>query len=427
MPTLLLKSGRIIDPAQRIDRTANLLIRDGRIAAIVDDIPPADRVIDVAGKIVCPGWIDLHVAFREPGNEDDETTATGTAAALAGGFTSVCCLPDTSPVVDNRAAAEFILLQAERAGHCRVFPLGSVTKSHAGEELSEIGQLVDGGTVAFTGAKRAVGNAEIMRRALEYTRMFHRPIFNHPQVPELVANGVMHEGYYSTLLGLRGMPAAAEEIMVGRDIALAEMTGGRIHLMCISTAGSVEQIRRAKARGVQVTCDVTPHHLTLTDECVKSFDSNYKVDPPLRTHEHIAELVAGLQDGTIDAICSDHQPFAEEKKSGEIDLDPFGIVGLETALPISAKALIEPGHLDWPALIAKFTTGPVRVVGIPHGTLASGSAADVTIIDPHAEWTIEPGRFHSRSRNTPFGGWRVRGRTHLVIVGGHVRYETALD
>ncbi|HUG90932.1 MAG TPA: dihydroorotase [Planctomycetaceae bacterium] len=422
MPTLLLKSGRIIDPAQGIDRTANLLIRDGRIAGIVDDVPAADQVIDVGGKIVCPGWIDLHVAFREPGNEDDETIAAGTAAALAGGFTSVCCLPDTSPVVDNRAAAEFILLQAERAGNCRVFPLGSVTKSHAGEELSEIGQLVDGGTLAFTGAKRAVGNAEIMRRALEYTRMFHRPIFNHPQVPELVAGGVMHEGYYSTLLGLRGMPAAAEEIMVGRDIALAEMTGGRVHLMCVSTAGSVEQIRRAKSRGAQVTCDVTPHHLVLTDERLTTFDSNYKVDPPLRTREHIDALIAGLQDGTIDAICSDHQPFAEEKKSGEIDLDPFGIVGLETALPISVKALIEPGYLDWPALVAKFTSGPARVLGIPHGTLAPGAAADVTVIDPAAEWTIDPSRFRSTSRNTPFGGWRARGRADLVLVDGELRF-----
>ena len=422
MPTLLLKSGRIIDSAQGIDRTANLLIRDGRIAGIVDDAPQADRVIDASGKIVCPGWIDLHVAFREPGNEDDETTATGTAAALAGGFTSVCCLPDTSPVVDNRAAAEFILLQAERAGHCRVFPLGSVTKSHAGEELSEIGQLVDGGAVAFTGAKRSIGNAEIMRRALEYTRMFHRPIFNHPQVTELVAGGVMHEGYYSTLLGLRGMPAAAEEIMVGRDIALAEMTGGRVHLMCISTAGAVEQIRRAKTRGVQVTCDVTPHHLILTDERLTTFDSNYKVDPPLRTQEHIDALIAGLADGTIDAICSDHQPFAEEKKSGEIDLDPFGMVGLETVLPISVQALVTPGHLDWPALISRFTSGPARVLGIPYGTLATGAPADVTVIDPAAEWTVDPAKFRSRSRNTPFGGWRVRGRADAVIVDGEVRY-----
>ena len=423
MSTILIRGGRIIDPSQNIDRVGSLLLRNGRVVGIDDGTSVADRLIDATGLIVCPGLIDAHVSFREPGNEEDETTATGTAAALAGGMTTVACMPDTLPVVDNRAAAEFILLQAERAGHCNVLPLGAVTKDNAGQELAEIGQLVEGGAVAFTDAKRPVANAEIMRRALEYTRMFNCPIFNHPQVPELVAGGVMHEGYHSTLLGLQGMPAAAEEIMVGRDVALAEMTGGRLHLMCVSTAGSVDRIRRAKERGVRVTAEVTPHHLALTDAELQSFYSNYKVDPPLRSPEHIEALLQGLKDGTIDIICSDHQPYAEEKKDRELDLVPFGIVGLETLLPICIKTLIDPGHLTWPELIAKLTTGPAKVLGIDKGTLRPGADADFTLIDPEFAWTIRPEEFQSKSRNTPFVGWEVRGRAHTVIVAGQVRYK----
>jgi dihydroorotase len=427
MNTILIRGGRIIDPSQNIDRLGNLLLGDGRVAGIdfgaAGSQATADQVIDAAGLIVCPGLIDVHVSLREPGFEEDETTATGTNAAVAGGMTSIACMPDTSPVVDNRAAAEFILLQAERAGHCNVFALGAVTKNHAGEELAEIGQLVEGGAVGFTDANRPVANAEIMRRALEYTRMFDRPIFNRPQVPELVRNGVMHEGYYSTLLGLRGMPSAAEDIMVSRDIALAQMTGGRLHLMCLSTENSVEQVRRAKARGIRVTAEVTPHHLTLTDATLRSFDSNYIVDPPLRSQEHVNALVAGLKDGTIDVITSDHQPYAEEKKDIELDQVPAGIVGLETLLPICIKSLIEPGHLTWPELIAKLTVGPAAVLNIDKGTLRTGAEADVTLIDPSVEWTIDPQAFRSQSRNTPFGGWNVRGRAHTTIVAGEVRHR----
>ena len=425
MSTLLIRNGRIIDPDQEIDRSGSLLLCEGRVVGLVEPETEADEVIDAAGLIVCPGLIDLHASFREPGNEEDETIASGTAAALAGGFTSVACLPDTSPVVDSRAAAEFVSLQAARAGNCHVFPLGAVTKDHAGEELAEIGQLVDGGAVAFTGAKRPVANAEIMRRALEYTRMFGRPIFNQPRVPELSEGGVMHEGFVSTVLGLRGIPAAAEEIMVHRDVALAELTGGRVHLMCLSTPGAVEEVRRAKRRGVRVTADVTAHHLTLTDESLRTFDSNYKVDPPLRPREFIDALVEGLQDGTIDAIASDHQPHAEEKKSVEVDRAPFGIIGLETLLPLCVRSLVEPGRLTWPQLIATLTTGPARVLGIPKGTLRPGADADVTLVDPDARWTIDPSRFRSLSRNSPFAGWEVRGRAHAVIVHGRVRYRLA--
>lgn len=424
MSTMLIRGGRVIDPSQGIDRTGNLFVRDGRISGIDEGTAVADSVIDATGLIVAAGLIDMHVSLREPGDEKDETTESGTAAALAGGFTSIACMPDCTPVVDNRAAAEFIQLQSERAGNCNVFPLGAVTKENAGEELAEIGQLVEGGAAAFTDGKRPIANAEVMRRALEYTRMFNRPILNHPQVPELVERGVMHEGVYSTLLGLPGMPAAAEEIMVGRDVALAELTGGRVHLMCISTTGAVDRIRRAKERGVRVTAEVTPHHLTLTDAELQSFDSNCKVDPPLRSQDHIDSLLQGLKDGTIDIISSDHQPYAAEKKDCELDLVPFGIVGLETLLPLCIRGLIEPGHLTWAQLLEKLTTGPAEVLGIQKGTLQPGADADITLIDPDVEWTIDSAAFLSKSRNTPFHGWPVRGRAHTVIVGGQVRHRT---
>ena len=326
-------------------------------------------------------------------------------------------------MIDNRAAAEFIQLQCARAGHCNVFPLGAVTKNHDGQELAEIGQLVEGGAVGFTDAKQPIANAEIMRRALEYTRMFGRPIFNHPQVPELAAKGIMHEGYYSMLLGLRGIPAGAEVIMVARDIVLAEMTGGHVHLMTLSTAGAVEQIRRAKEKGIRVTAEVTPHHLALTDSALQSYDTNYKVDPPLRTKEHIDALIEGLRDGTIDVICSDHQPFTEEKKQNELDTAPAGIVGLETLLPICVKTLIEPGHLPWSKLIAKLTVNPASILGIQKGTLKSGHDADLTLIDPTTSWRIDPSKFLSKSHNTPFAGWEVKGRAHTVIVAGKVRHQ----
>ena len=422
MSTTLIRGGRIIDPSQNIDRVGHLFLRNDRVEGIDTGASVAEHVIDATGLIVCPGLIDIHVSLREPGDEKDETTASGTEAALVGGMTSVACMPDTSPVVDNRAAVEFIQLQCARAGHCNVFPLGAVTKNHEGAELAEIGQLVEGGAVGFTDAKQPIANAEIMRRALEYTRMFGRPIFNHPQVPELAAKGIMHEGYFSMLLGLRGIPAAAEVIMVARDVALAEMTGGHVHLMTLSTSGAVEQVRRAKEKGIHVTAEVTPHQLALTDQCLQSYDPNYKVDPPLRTQEHISALIDGLRDGTLDVICSDHQPFAEEKKQNELDLAPAGIVGLETLLPICLKTLIEPGHLTWSKLISKLTINPANILGIQKGTLKPGADADVTIIDPTTSWRIDPTRFRSKGRNTPFAGWEVKGRAHTVIVGGKVHH-----
>jgi len=422
MSTLLIQGGRVIDPAQGTDAVGDIWIIDGKISH--QGRGEASERIDAGGLIVAPGLIDVRVWLGEPGREEDETIATGTAAALAGGFTTVAVMPDSEPAVDNRAAAEFISLQSGRAGNCNVYPLGAVTKQSAGQELAEIGQLLAGGAVAFSDGKRAISNSEVMRRALQYTGMWNKVVMHHPQVPELVADGVMHDGFHSMQLGLRGMPTAAEEIMVRRDIALAELTGGRVHLMAVSSRNSVDELRQAQQRGVQVSADVTPHHLLLTDETLASFDANFKVDPPLRTAEHSDALIEGLQDGTIGVICSDHQPLAEEKKSRELDQSPFGIVGLETLVPLCVEALIAPGHLDWSTLIAKLTVGPAKLLGINKGTLSAGADGDVTLIDPDADWTIGDVPFRSKSRNTPFVGRPARGRVVATIVGGNVRFRS---
>ena len=408
----LIRNGTIIDPASNIEAPGAVVIENGQIANVVlgDPEVSADSVIDASGLLVCPGFIDLHVAVREPGFEEDETIQSASAAALAGGFTSIAALPDTNPVVDNRGSADFVKRQAERAGNCRVFPLGAVTKSNRGEELAEIGQLVEADAVAFTDAKSPIRNAEVMRRALEYTGMFDRPILHHAMVPELSEDGVMHEGFESTRLGLRGIPAAANDIMTGRDIALAELTGGRVHIMCVSTVDSVERIRIAQARGVAVTADVTPHHLLCTDSVMGSFDTLYKCNPPLRSAEHQEALIAGLRDGTISVISADHQPEAIEKKAVELDIAPFGLCGLETLLPICVETLVAPEHLSWSQLIACLTTGPASVLGIPHGTLSVGVDADITLIDPHevgVPLAHPPGHHDAAGRHHPEGPGRV--------------------
>lgn len=426
MTRLLLQGGRIIDPSRGVDQVGDLLIENGRISGTSADGPlpiSADRVLNVAGCIVSPGLIDIRVKLGEPGFEEDETIASGAAAAVAGGFTTVAALPDTSPVVDNRAGAEFVARQAERANLCHVVPLGAVTKQTAGQELAELAQLVDGGAVAFTDGQKPIANSEVMRRALQYTAMLGRPILHSPQVPELVAGGVMHDGYWSTVLGLRGIPAAAEEIMVRRDIALAEHTGGRIHLMAISSRNSVDEVRDARRRGIAVTADVTPHHLLLSDESIQGYNPSYKVFPPLRPREHIDALLAGLKDGTISVISSGHEPWAAEKKDRELDQSPFGIVGLETLIPLCIEALIAPRALDWPSLLSKLTTGPAELLQLDRGTLRPGAVADVTVIDPAAEWTIDATRFASASRNTPFHGRLAHGRARHTIVAGEMRFS----
>lgn len=426
MATLCIRNGRIIDPSQGIDRVADLWIRGRSIVGMGTNLlEGTDRELDATGKIVCPGLIDMHVHLCEPGREENETIASGTAAALAGGFTSVACMPDTEPALDNQAAAEFVYLQAQRAGHANVFPIGAITKGRSGQELAEIGGLVDGGAVAFTDESAPVVSAEIMRRALEYCRMFDKPVLSHCEDPDLTRAGVMHEGFESMRLGLRGMPSAAEETIVHRDIALAEMTDGRLHILHVSTAGSVDLIRRARKRGVRVSAEACPHHFLLTDTVLRSFDSNLKVAPPLRTREDVEAVIEGLRDGTIEVIASDHTPLAPEKKMVELDQAPFGVIGMETLLPLCVRALIEPGHLGWPEVIAKLTVQPARILGVARGTLCAGAEADVTVIDPDAEWTIEPGEFRSKSRNCPYAGWKVRGRASAVVVGGIVRHALA--
>ncbi len=423
MRTIQITGGRIIDPSQDIDQIGDLWLGRGQVLPFggggYDD---AEVVIDGRGLIVCPGLIDCHVHLREPGNEEDETIATGAAAALAGGVTSVACMPNTLPAIDSQGAAEFVILQAQRARKANVYPVGAVSKGRKGEELAELGQLVNGGAVAFTDDGAPVASASLMRRALEYAKMFDRVIMQHCQVPELTVGGVMNEGFESMKLGLAGMPAAAEDIMVARDIRLAEITGGRLHIQHISTARSVELVREGKRRGVRVTAEACPHHFTLTDERLRTFDSNYKMNPPLRTWPDVEAVIDGLKDGTIEVLATDHAPHAPEKKMRELDQAPFGIVGLETLIPITIKGLIEPGHLSWPEMIRKLTINPAQLLGIPKGTLRAGADADVTLIDPETRWTIDPSRFLSKSRNSPYGGWEVRGRAHTVIVCGEIRH-----
>lgn len=423
MSSILIQNGRVVCPRQGMDRVTNLSIRDERIVAY--DVGPEghETVLDAAGKIVAPGLIDMHVHLRQPGREEDETIRTGTMAALAGGFTSVACVPNTDPPIDTQGTVQFVRSLAAKADNCNVFVLGCVSKDREGKELSEMGLLVEAGAVGFTDDGSPVYDAELMRRAFEYCLMFDKPVLNHAEIRELTQQGVMHEGLVSVSLGLPGIPPAAEDVMVSRDIALAESTGGRLHIMHVSTSGSVDVVRRAKRRGVKVTTEVTPHHFSLTDECLRSFDSNYKMNPPLRSREHVNACIAGLADGTIDVIATDHAPHAKEKKMRELDQAPFGIVGLETSLGLVITKLIEPGHLDWPTALAKMTTGPAHILGLNKGTLAVGADADVTIIDPDVRWTVDPSKFYSKSTNTPFAGWELRGRAETVIVGGRVKFR----
>jgi len=423
MERLLIRGGRVVDPSQGLDREMDILIQGGQI---VEYDPPSrgdEVVIDARGKIVTPGLIDMHVHLREPGDEEDETIASGTAAALAGGFTSIACCPNTDPPIDTSATVEFVRQKAARADNCHVFVMACVSKDRKGEELAEIGQLVAAGAVAFTDDGAAVRDPELMRRAFEYCLMFDKPVCNHCEIPELARNGVMHEGLVSLILGLPGIPAAAESVMVARDIALAEATGGRLHVMHVSTLDSVEAIRRAKNRGVRVTAEVTPHHFTLTDECLRTFDSNFKMNPPLRSRDHLEACINGLRDGTIDVIASDHAPHAKEKKMQELDRAPFGIIGLETTLSLVITKLIKPGILTWSEAVAKMTVNPARILGLNKGTLAIGADADVTIIDPNWEWVVDPSRFLSKARNTPFTGWKLEGRATDVIVSGTIKYR----
>lgn len=418
LTALLIRGGRVIDPANDVDDVLDVVVERGKIAGIGKDLGSEGAVLDAKGKIVAPGLIDMHVHLREPGREDEETIATGTRAALRGGFTTICAMPNTEPVADNASVIDLVEARATNYGLVNVLPIGAITKGQEGKEIVEMGELVAAGAVAFSDDGKSVGSAEVMRRALEYSKMFGAPIIAHCEDPSLSAGGAMHEGFASTCLGLRGMPSAAEEVMVARDVALAELTGAKLHIAHLSSAGSVEIVRRAKKRKLAVTCEVTPHHLVLTDEALATYDTNCKVNPPLRSADDRAALRKGLADGTIDAIATDHAPHAVHEKEIELIDASFGMIGLESAVPLLFTTLVVGEGFDAALVIAKLTSGPAVVLGIDAGTLSVGAVADITVIDPAASGTIETKRLESRSRNTPFGGWKVSGGVVDVIVGG---------
>ena len=423
MQRLLITGGRIICPAQGLDRVGDLTIEGDKIVGLDGERRGDERVIDASGKIVAPGLVDLTTQLREPGCEEDETIETGTAAALAGGYTSIACLPETDPPTDTPAAVEFIRQKAARAHNCNVFVVGCVSKNREGKELAEIGSLVEAGAVALSDGTKPITNSEVLRRALEYCLMFGKPILSHPETAELTQGGVMHEGRVSMVLGLAGMPAASEDVMTSRDIRLTEATGGRLHLLNVSSSVSVDLIRRSKQRKIAITAGIAAINFALTDERLRTFDSDCKLNPPLRSSEHVEACIAGLKDGTIDVIAACHAPRATEKKMQELDLAPFGMSALETTLALTITKLIEPRHLDWSSALAKLTVNPARILGLNKGTLTAGADADVVVIDPDVRWTVEPRDFRSKSGNTPLAGMELTGRVTHTIVGGEVRYQ----
>lgn len=422
---LLIKNGRVIDPANNIDDNLDILIEGIIIQKIAKGIKADNsvKIIDAKGRIVTPGLIDIHTHLREPGLEYKETIRTGTMSAAAGGFTTICCMPNTNPVNDNRAITEFILSKAEKEGIVNVLPVGAITKGSAGREISEIGDMVGAGCVAFSDDGKAIMDAEVMRRAFEYVKAFDIPIISHCEDASLSQGGVMNEGFVSTTLGLRGIPKAAEEVMVARDIALSELTGSRLHIAHISTAGSVELVRAAKKRGVKVTCETCPHYFTLTEENVIGYNTNAKVNPPLRTAEDIKAIKAGLKDGTIDIIASDHAPHASHEKEIEFDYASFGMIGLETSLTLILN-LVTEGILTIGSAASMITINPARLLKINKGALKDGSDADVTIIDPDKEWVVDVNNLKSKSKNTPYAGWKMKGKAILTIVGGRIVHDT---
>ena len=425
MNPILIRGGRVIDPSRGTDGVADVLLEEGRISAVGRGVVADEGVtiIEAAGKVVAPGLIDLHVHLREPGQEDLETVSTGAMAAAAGGFTAVCAMPNTDPVTDNQAAVGFIVSQAQRAGKARVYPIGAVTLGQRGEQLAEFGELVGAGAVAVSDDGKPVATSHMMRTALEYARTFGIPVADHCEDMSLAQGGAMHEGLVSTRLGLKGIPAAAEEIMVARDIILAELTGGHVHLCHMSTRGSVELIRRGKERGIRVTAEATPHHFSLTHLRCEHYDTNAKMNPPLREPADVEAIRQGLKDGTIDVIASDHAPHHYDAKEREFDLAPNGIIGLETALGVAIRDLVETGVLSLPELIDRMSTRAARIFNLPGGTLAVGAPADVVVFDPTERWVVRPASFYSKSRNTPYGGATLVGRTHQTIVRGRVVFE----
>ena len=447
MKPILIKGGRIIDPGQGIDRIADLLVENGVVRGMDESIaaPKATRVIDAVGLVVCPGFIDLHCHLREPGFEDQETITTGTEAAARGGFTTICAMPNTNPPMDSRATIEFVVGTARQEGVVRVLPIGCITKASKGVQLAEMAEMAEAGAVGFSDDGLPVSDSNIMRQALSYSSSRRLPIVNHCEVPELFKGGSMNEGWVSNRLGLRGIPASAEEIMAARDIALAELTGGRLHLAHISTAGTLELVRSAKARGINVTCEVTPHHLTLTEGAVlgnngftvgtleqgdslfapltpTAYDTQAKVNPPLRSRHDVEAMVEGIRDGSVDFIATDHAPHNRVQKLCTFQEAAFGISVLETAVG-SLMSLVHAGEITLPLMIEKLTAAPAGYLGIDRGTLKQGAPADVTILDPDAEWVVDASRFASKGKNSPLDGKTLKGQVATTVVGGEVVFS----
>jgi len=432
---LLIKNGRVIDPLNKIDDQLDILVINGKIFKVKKNIILKDelgsnlsskikeiREINATGKVVCPGFIDMHTHLREPGREDEETIKSGTLAAACGGFTSIACMPNTDPVNDNKSVTDFIISKAKREGSVNVFPIGSITKGQKGKQLSEIGELAEEGCVALSEDGKSVQNSELLRRAMEYAKMFSLPIISHCEDENLSANGVMNEGFVSTELGLKGIPNIAEDIIVARDIMISQMAGARLHLTHLSTAGSIGLVKWAKSLGLKVTADVAIQHLILTDEAVRSFDTNLKMRPPLRTQKDIDALIKGLKDGTIDAIISDHAPHLLAEKDVEFNNAPFGIIGLETEVPLSLS-LMHKNLIDLKTLISCFTINPAKILNLDKGSLSVGKDADITILDLEREFKIDAEGFKSMCKNSPFIGWNLKGGAVTTIVGGEIKFS----
>ncbi len=423
--SILIKGGHVVDPGRFVG-LADVLIDDGKIAAVGPNlsVSTSSKTIHANGKLVVPGFVDVHVHFREPGFEYKETIQSGSAAAVAGGFTTVCCMPNTNPINDNQAVTEFILERARSAGLANVLPIGAITKGSEGKELAEIGDLRRSGCVAISDDGKPVMNSLVMRRAMEYALAFDLTVVDHCEDLHLAEGGCMNEGLVSTELGLPGIPSAAEDVMVARNLSLSELTGARLHLAHISTAGSVRMVREAKARGILVTAEACPHHFILTEEVVRGYNTFAKMNPPLRTWIDVQAIKEGLRDGTIDVIATDHAPHATQEKQQDFTEAPFGIVGLETALPLTL-GLVEEGVLSLEQAVQKLTSAPAAAFGLKKGTLAVGADADVTIVDQQEPWEVDPSKFRSKSRNTPFAGWKVKGLVQMTIVGGRIVFEAA--